>query len=312
MLVHDTLDTLRRIQRSIEYIRQHIHQSLSAEEVAKVACYSPFHFQRIFKEVMGEPLGEYITRKKLETAAIKIAYGRDVNITDIAFRYGYSSLSNFSKAFERFFGHRPREIRDVLVKPPARKGKLQSKYLKSLSSEELFTDEPRPDEAELQQRYEAVEARLEIRTVDPFEVVFQTSPKGYDLEAINRLWQDLNERIEDLGLEQDDVARFAICHDHPGLFPRERCRYDACFQLRPELAALPLLRTTIPGGRYAIFTCHGPPESVLGQYIEFATIWLPRSGYEPTDFPTVDHLLPASQAPAIQQLWRRIRRVGSS
>ncbi len=302
----NNLDSAQRIQRVIEYVRDNIHSIITAPEAAKIACYSEYHFQRVFKEVLGETFGEYVTRKKLETAAIKIAYGSATNLTDIAFRYGYSSLSNFSKAFDRFFGVRPSEMQQYLITPPSKPGKLQTKHLKKMNPSEIFTSNPKPSIEELNSRFKYVDERVTIVTIQPFEVFFLTSDCGYQLDAITDLWIYIQRLLEDRNISLDAVDRFAICHDHPGLFPAHRCRYDACIKAIPELADLPLLKTKIPGGRFAICSCEGPQESVLPQYIEFATVWLPRSGYEPSDFPTVDHLLTPDKSPFIQELWRKI------
>ena len=215
-------------------------------------------------------------------------------------------MSNFSKAFERFFGVRPSEMQKFLITPPSRRGKLQDKHHKLVNPEEVFTKDPLPDKESLQQRFKMVDDRTKIVTVNERKFRFLTSPRGYNLESINQLWTYLAKLLEDRGLDIMKLPRFAICHDHPGLFPSSQCRYDACIEVPDDYEDLPLLTTTIPTGRYGIFRCEGPPEAVLEQYIEFATVWLPRSGYEPADFPTVDHLLPTEEAPFIQELWRKI------
>lgn len=303
---HNKLDSAQRIQSAIEYIRAHLQEPLSASQVAKIACYSEYHFQRVFKEIVGESFGEYLTRKRLEYAAIKLAYTTNPNITQIALRYGYSSLSNFSKAFEKFFGIRPSDIRSYLINPSFKVGKLQQKHFKEINSSEIFTDNPPVCEKSLDERYQRINQRVLIKDIAEIQLVFMTSINGYDLDTIHQLWESMSEKITGIGADWEDVNRFAICHDHPGLFPSHLCRYDAAVEKYPNMESIPLLKTIIPAGRYAILPCQGPPEKVLGQYIEFSTVWLPRSGYEPDDFPTIDHLLNCQKGPYIQELWRKI------
>jgi len=82
----------------------------------------------------------------------------------------------------------------------------------------------------------------------------------------------------------------------------------------PEGASLQadLLPSVIPEGRYAVFQAEGPDHSLLGQYLEFFTGWMPLSGYEPDNFPIVEHYLPASRPEYLHvELWAKIRPLTS-
>ena len=57
---------LRRVYKVQDYIESHINDSLSIEDLANVAGFSKFHFHRIFKGMMDEPLSRYVNRLKLE------------------------------------------------------------------------------------------------------------------------------------------------------------------------------------------------------------------------------------------------------
>lgn len=94
----------KRIQKALTYIRENLDKPLSLEGVAKAACFSKYHFHRVFSAIMSEPLGEYVTRKKLERAAIRLAYSPVAKVSDMAFAYGYASVSSFSKALNQWFG----------------------------------------------------------------------------------------------------------------------------------------------------------------------------------------------------------------
>jgi len=54
---------VRRINKAIEYISTNISRSINLEEVAKVSCFSPFHFHRIFHGIVGETVNDFISRK---------------------------------------------------------------------------------------------------------------------------------------------------------------------------------------------------------------------------------------------------------
>ena len=62
-------DYINRINLALNYIDDNLDTELSLESISKIAYYSPFHFHRIFKAVIGEPLNAYITRRRIEKAA---------------------------------------------------------------------------------------------------------------------------------------------------------------------------------------------------------------------------------------------------
>lgn len=302
-----SLEYQRRVQKALTYIRENLDKPLSVKEVAKIACFSEYHFHRIFAAVMQETPGEYITRKKLERAAIILAYSPGSKVSDVAFEFGYSSVSSFSKAFKQWFGCRPTELSKIEQSLDAANGKLQTKYEKLINSDQLYVGPPRED---WPRKFEEIDNRVRIKSILQFELYYLTSPGGYEFSSIVRTWKELVERVEDANIALDDCKKFAISHDHPALTPSMHCRYDACIALpKNRDVDLSLAKVTIPSGRYAIFPVEGPEESILDQYLEFYTVWMPQSGYEPDNFPVLDHYLPTSQKGRVSvELWAKITR----
>ena len=68
----------------VDYIDQHLDSRLDLTTLAGVAHFSPFHFHRLFHALMGESLGDYVRRRRLELAAIRLLSHRDLPIVDIA------------------------------------------------------------------------------------------------------------------------------------------------------------------------------------------------------------------------------------
>ena len=100
------MDWITGIQRAIDYVEDNITESLDYEEVAKRACSSNYHFQRVFSILCGYPLGEYIRCRRLTMAGSELA-GSDIKVIDVAIKYGYDSPDSFTKAFTRFHGITP-------------------------------------------------------------------------------------------------------------------------------------------------------------------------------------------------------------
>ena len=65
-------DTQRRILASIEFIEANLERDLSLQEVARRAAFSMYHFHRIFRAMLGVPVGEYIRRRRLTRAGQRL------------------------------------------------------------------------------------------------------------------------------------------------------------------------------------------------------------------------------------------------
>lgn len=81
----------RRMQAVIGHIEQNLTEEIRIREVAEKVCFSEFHFRRIFAELYGIPVGEYIRKRRLALAAEELS-GGDNKVIDIAVKYGYCEL----------------------------------------------------------------------------------------------------------------------------------------------------------------------------------------------------------------------------
>jgi len=66
--VDRSLDYVQRVNRAIDYILRNLERPLPLELVASAACFSPFHFHRVFRSLLGETLGQFVKRVRLERA----------------------------------------------------------------------------------------------------------------------------------------------------------------------------------------------------------------------------------------------------
>ncbi|MBP2098212.1 helix-turn-helix transcriptional regulator [Enterococcus rivorum] len=98
---------IRLINKTEDYIEQHLKEPLSLKLLAKNAHLSEFYFHRIFKRYSEETVNEFVTRFKLERAAIFLCVNPRVSITTIAMEYGYNDSSSFSRTFKKHFGVSP-------------------------------------------------------------------------------------------------------------------------------------------------------------------------------------------------------------
>lgn len=98
------MEWIDRLNRAVEYLEERLEDP-KLEEAAKIACCSPYHFQRMFSLLAGTPLSEYIRRRKMSRAAADLQNGD--KIMDVALKYGYSSPTAFNRAFQTVHGLPP-------------------------------------------------------------------------------------------------------------------------------------------------------------------------------------------------------------
>lgn len=105
------MSEIKQLQEAVDYIEKNITDDLKCLEIAKKACMSMFHFQRIFSILCGCTVGEYIRNRRLSLAATELQ-SSEKSIIDIAFQYGYDTPEGFTRAFHRYFGITPSAARE--------------------------------------------------------------------------------------------------------------------------------------------------------------------------------------------------------
>ena len=105
------MDWIQRIENAIDYIEENITEKINYEEVAKRAYSSSFHFQKVFSIMSGFTLGEYIRRRKLTLAGSDLLT-KKMKVIDVAFKYGYETSESFSRAFYKFHGIMPSQVKE--------------------------------------------------------------------------------------------------------------------------------------------------------------------------------------------------------
>lgn len=99
-----------RITRTTAYIRDNLDGDLSLAELARVACLSPFHFARMFKEVTGKSPHGYVGEQRLERAKRLLTDPRQ-SLIGISLDAGFSSQAAFTRRFRAVTGFTPGEFR---------------------------------------------------------------------------------------------------------------------------------------------------------------------------------------------------------
>ena len=99
-------------KRVLEYIDDHLSETISLSTLSALTQLSPYHFARAFKQTMGLPPHRYHINRRVERAKVLLA---DRSITEVALAVGYAETSSFSSGFRRATGMSPTEFRRALT-----------------------------------------------------------------------------------------------------------------------------------------------------------------------------------------------------
>lgn len=99
------MNYIKLIQETLDFIDENIFEDITVEELADQAGFSTYHYYRVFTSLVGMPVMEYITRRKLQFALYDLRNGKKV--LETALTYGYETHAGFTKAFKKSFGYPP-------------------------------------------------------------------------------------------------------------------------------------------------------------------------------------------------------------
>jgi AraC family transcriptional regulator len=252
----------RRMHRVLEAIDQRLDQPLDLASLAAEAHFSPYHFHRVFAAWMGETLGDYLRRRRVEQAASRLAAQPRLSVLQAALAVGFGSGEAFTRAFKARFGCAPSVWRSQRLDHAAdRKIDRASRHHPSHSGDPRNAGAPM--DVKLIERQPARVAYL--RHVGPYGA------------PVARFWQQhVAPWMATDGLM--DHARYGISHDDPSITEPAHCRYDACVEV--DAAYVPsgrALITTLPGGRFAVMPFEGTETDITIAWSRLLGEWLPSS-----------------------------------
>lgn len=101
---------LEHLNQAMDHIEARLDQDIDAADLARIALTSEYHLRRLFSALAGQPLSEYIRRRRLTVAGAEVLAGGRT-LLDIATTYGYGSGESFARAFRAMHGVGPGEAR---------------------------------------------------------------------------------------------------------------------------------------------------------------------------------------------------------
>jgi AraC family transcriptional regulator len=248
------------INQAINYIYKNLDECLTVDEIADQCRFSKYHFNRIFKLIVGENIYSFIKRMKLERAALNLKTSKMRSITDIALDAGYSS-SNFASAFKQYFGVSASEFRKVNNIPFKDSFAGVVEYIQNLKKNENI--------------FEEIDAKMQINIIPGMNLVYKRAICNYsrDLEgAWNNFCKEMEEKYS-----LDGTPRFVgISYDDPLIVNEDRCIYDMCMEI-DEISGINVHR--IETGMYACYEFNNKVAKLILAFNEIFSLWLPFCKY---------------------------------
>lgn len=285
---------LSRINRVIDYIEINLDKVLSLEELAGVAHFSPYHFHRIFRAVMGESIFRFIQRLRLEKAASLLLANTEEPVTRIAYNSGFSNSSAFARAFREYFNVSPRKWRDNNGNENSKNGTTNSnigitdsKMGKDIMVAALYTDYNNFNNSLRRSAMLAPHYTVSVKEMPEYTVAYVRHIGPY--KGDGDLFEDLFNRIcrwagpRDL-LNFPETKFIAVYHDNPDITAEEKLRISICITVPEGTAADGEIGTMkISGGKYAVARFELATDEYEAAWDAVYGEWLPGSGYQPDD-----------------------------
>ena len=277
---------VQRINRTMDYIDEHLAEPLPLDRLAGVAAFSKYHFHRLFLAHVGETPGQYIQRLRLEKAAMLVLANRERSITDIAFSVGFSDVAAFTRAFRLAHGMsatRYRQNRNFGIsdRNPGKEADAADAYDSGIS-----TTLRRNDMSELSMKpFPAKSVDVRDRGEMTVAYVRHTGPYFGDEALFGRLFTTLYKWANPRNLVQRGVTEeIVIYHDDPDTVDPQKLRISCGITVPPETEVSGEIgKLTLPPGLYAEARFVVDATQFGGAWSWVYGVWLPDSGYQPDD-----------------------------
>lgn len=242
-----------QINLSLVYVHNNFDSNITAEDLAEVSGYSVFHFHRIFKEVVGQNVNDYIRNTRLEKTSNLLLYNQHKTIEQISLESGFSTATSFSAAFKKKFGMTPKQWR---------KGGYEKNSTIDIEMKELKEDIEIPSpqivkENEIPMMYMRVH--------------------GYEKD-VSDIWKKMITWADEMLILDEPHRYIGLFHNHPSFTPYNNARYLACIQTTSgAFRSGSVGKCIISNGRFAKFkfTCK---HDELYKMMHLAYMnWLPKS-----------------------------------
>jgi AraC family transcriptional regulator len=269
-----------RINKSIDYIKENLHEELSLEKLASLSNFSKFHFHRIFKLVTGITVNEFIKKAKIERALFFLMNNPSKTINEISIDCGFLSMSSFSRSFRELQHTTPTAWRASHKKSNigtmnSNIGEIQSEIENYLAL--------KLNNLKNSKMSEAIKLDFEIKKLEEFNVIYvrNLNIHNHDSETFGKMFDQLFSWATPRNLINfPETKALTVYRSNANL--EGMLQADVCLSVPEKITGEGLIgNTTISGGLYAIFHKEAPMTECFKTWNYIYDVWFEENGYQP-------------------------------
>lgn len=262
------MNWIQGMVNSIDYIEEHITDTLNIRDIAKQANTSPFYYQRMFTVLTDMSVQAYIRNRRLTLAAIELTTS-NVKVIDLAMKYGYESSEAFSRAFKKNHGASPTMIRNKKAPIAA--------FLKLTIQISLKGDLPMNYKLVDKAEFSFYGVKREFSTID-----------GANFKEIPLFWQEVMEdgSFSKLMEKSKGSQCLGVCMP---MNPEKDVVFDYVIGAFSDEPVEGYDFQRVKAHEWAVFELKGPmSETLQPAWKRIFSEWFPQTGYQHADLPELE------------------------
>jgi AraC-like DNA-binding protein len=103
-----------QVQKVMEYIESHYMEDIRLEHIEAYTYISKYHLTKIFREITGSTIFEYLFSRRINQAKILFYQNKEISVTDVCYQVGFKHLAHFSRMFKKQVCMSPDQYRKYL------------------------------------------------------------------------------------------------------------------------------------------------------------------------------------------------------
>lgn len=289
-MVEISKDNLFRLNKVIDFIDDNLDSKINLKQLSDISCFSESHFHRLFQELTGQPPGEFIKRRRMVKSIFVLINRKSLPISSISEICGYSTVSNFSKAFSQYYGVSPAIIKkrfhphniknfNSIIHNEFDNTLLKSRINRESISRYLINfNEKIGDEI-----YEILRSRKTFSTIKIDTLTYMYSRTfGYHTNGItfqNSIRQF--SYINDVAKYYPETKALSVFLDGIDYNQPKHCRFDAGVTVSKDYDEYKQIgKRDIASGLYTTISLQLPPQKLHYIWCYLVAEWIPTTFYE--------------------------------
>jgi AraC family transcriptional regulator len=278
---------IARINKVMDYIENHIDQPVDLNTLSQIACFSPYHFHRIFTFLVGETPNNFLQRLRIEKAAHFLKNYPEISITEIAYKCGFNSVSVFSRIFRKYFDTTAKNFREKELMTPFEHNEHKLRYCsknnQTVSNIDQSSSVFKYQLCNVEFKHVTImKTKIEVKEMPEMKVVYCRHTGAFD--QITKAYDKLEKWAAPRGLLKfPETKMLTIYHDDPSITSIDKVRQDACITVDSDIKVDGEIgKMIVERGKYAVGHFE-ITETGFQEAWNTMCAWFTESGYQQGD-----------------------------